>query len=108
MVLIDSLVRQLPGVLGHPDSATEDSFVDGLLDCPHYTRPEIYADRDVPAVLKSGNHAAILRWRLKQALGRTALRRADLLSARELSLEEQALLEEFKQENREAFSTKEQ
>lgn len=108
MVLIDSLVRQLPGVLGHPDSATEDSFVDGLLDCPHYTRPEIYADREVPAVLKSGNHAVILRWRLKQALGRTALRRADLLSAHQLSPEEQALLEEFKQENREAFSTKEQ
>ncbi len=107
MVIIDSLVRQLPGVLGHPDSAVQDSFVDGLLDYPHYTRPEVYDDREVPAVLKSGNHAAILRWRLKQALGRTALRRADLLSARGLSQEELALLEEFKQEHKEAFSTKE-
>ena len=107
MVVIDSLVRQLPGVLGHADSAAQDSFVNGLLDCPHYTRPEIYEDRDVPAVLKSGNHAAILRWRLKQALGRTALRRADLLDLRGLSAEEQTLLEEFKQEHQEAFRTKE-
>lgn len=107
MVVIDSLVRQLPGALGDADSALQDSFVAGLLDCPHYTRPEVYADRGVPDVLKSGNHAAIAKWRLKQSLGRTALRRPDLLVSRKLTKQEQALLDEFKQENKLEFSEKE-
>ncbi len=98
MVLIDAVVRQLPGVLGDEDSATQDSFVSGLLDCPHYTRPEEYAGERVPPVLLSGNHAAIERWRLKQALGRTWLRRPDLLVKRSLSTDELNLLEEFKRE----------
>lgn len=99
MVLIDSVVRQLPGVLGDADSAAQDSFVNGLLDCPHYTRPEVYRGERVPEVLLSGNHAQIGRWRLKQALGRTARRRPDLLAARALSEEERKLLEQFEQEN---------
>jgi tRNA (guanine37-N1)-methyltransferase len=98
MVLIDSIVRQLPGVLGDAESAAQDSFVNGLLDCPHYTRPEDYAGLKVPPVLLSGNHAEISRWRLKQALGRTWQRRPDLLAKRVLSVDEQKLLEEFKQE----------
>ena len=98
MVLLDAIVRQLPGALNTADSAQEDSFADGLLDCPHYTRPELYADEKVPEVLLSGNHAAIRRWRLKQSLGRTALRRPDLLSGRPLSKTELKLLEEFRQE----------
>ena len=98
MVLIDAVVRQLPGVLGDEDSAAQDSFVSGLLDCPHYTRPEEYAGERVPAVLLSGNHAEIERWRLKQALGRTWLRRPDLLEKRALSAAESKLLEEFKRD----------
>ncbi|MBN8442559.1 MAG: tRNA (guanosine(37)-N1)-methyltransferase TrmD [Thauera sp.] len=98
MVMLDAIVRQLPGALNTADSAQEDSFVDGLLDCPHYTRPELYEDERVPEVLLSGNHAAIRRWRLKQALGRTWLRRPDLLAARPLSKTELNLLEEFRQE----------
>ncbi|MDP2707805.1 MAG: tRNA (guanosine(37)-N1)-methyltransferase TrmD [Burkholderiales bacterium] len=98
MVVIDSIVRQLPGVLGDADSASQDSFVNGLLDCPHYTRPEQYEGEPVPAVLLSGNHAEISRWRLKQALGRTWQRRPDLLRQRTLSDDERRLLEEFKQE----------
>ena len=98
MVLIDAVVRQLPGVLGDEDSAAQDSFVSGLLDCPHYTRPEEYAGERVPPVLLSGNHAEIERWRLKQALGRTWLRRPDLLAERALSANDLKLLEEFKQE----------
>ena len=98
MVVIDSVVRQLPGVLGDAESATQDSFVNGLLDCPHYTRPEAYEGQTVPAVLLSGNHAEIGRWRLKQALGRTWQRRPDLLSKRTLSDDERRLLEEYKQE----------
>ncbi len=98
MVLLDAIVRQLPGALNDAVSAQEDSFADGLLDCPHYTRPEIYEDMRVPDVLLSGNHAAIRRWRLKQALGRTWLRRPDLLAARTLSKTELNLLEEFRQE----------
>jgi len=98
MVVIDSIVRQLPGVLGDADSASQDSFVNGLLDCPHYTRPEQYEGEPVPAVLLSGNHAEISRWRLKQALGRTWQRRPDLLRQRTLSDDERKLLEEFKQE----------
>jgi tRNA (guanine37-N1)-methyltransferase len=98
MVLIDAVVRQLPGALGDEDSAAQDSFVGGLLDCPHYTRPEEYAGERVPQVLLSGNHAEIERWRLKQALGRTWLRRPELLAKRALSAAEAKLLEEFKRE----------
>jgi tRNA (guanine37-N1)-methyltransferase len=100
MVLIDAVVRHLPGALGDEDSAAQDSFVSGLLDCPHYTRPEEYAGERVPPVLLSGNHAEIERWRLKQALGRTWLRRPDLLAKRALSAEEAKLLEEFKREEK--------
>jgi tRNA (guanine37-N1)-methyltransferase len=102
MVLIDSMARQLPGTLGDPESANQDSFVSGLLDCPHYTRPEDYQGDAVPDVLMSGNHAQINRWRLQQALGRTWLRRPDLLVlkiALGMSKEEEKLLEEFKQSN---------
>lgn len=98
MVLIDAVVRQLPGVLGDGQSAEQDSFVNGLLDCPHYTRPETYEGMAVPAMLLSGHHAQIERWRLKQALGRTWLRRPDLLGRRGMSAEESRLLEEFKRE----------
>lgn len=98
MVLIDAIVRQLPGVLGDADSAVQDSFVDGLLDCPHYTRPEIYRGEAVPDVLLSGHHAEIQRWRLKQSLGRTWLRRPDLLAARQLTKKESGLLAEYQQE----------
>lgn len=98
MALLDAIVRQLPGALNTADSAQEDSFVDGLLDCPHYTRPESYENERVPEVLLSGNHALIRRWRLKQSLGRTLLRRPDLLAARKLDRTELKLLEEFRQE----------
>jgi tRNA (guanine37-N1)-methyltransferase len=98
MVVIDAIVRQIPGALGDADSAGQDSFVNGLLDCPHYTRPEVYEGEPVPQVLLSGNHADIARWRLKQALGRTWQRRPDLLEDRALSDEERALLEEYKRE----------
>jgi len=98
MALIDAIVRQLPGALHDADSAHQDSFVDSLLDHPHYTRPEVYKDDGVPAVLMSGNHADIVRWRRKQALGRTWQRRPDLLAKRELSKADVQLLEEFKQE----------
>jgi tRNA (guanine37-N1)-methyltransferase len=99
MVLIDCVVRQLPGALGDAESAGQDSFVNGLLDCPHYTRPEVYEGEAVPAVLLSGNHADIVRWRLKQSLGRTWRRRPDLLRRRTLTADEQLLLEEFKKES---------
>ena len=98
MVLMDSLVRQIPGVLGDAESAQQDSFVQGLLDCPHYTRPEVYNGEDVPEVLMSGHHAEIEKWRLKQALGRTAERRPDLLAARQLTKQEARLLAEYQQE----------
>ena len=98
LALIDAAVRQLPGALNHADSAVEESFVDGLLDCPHYTRPEEYAGKRVPEVLLSGNHEKIRVWRLKQALGRTWLRRPELIAARALSKEEAKLLEEFRRE----------
>jgi tRNA (guanine37-N1)-methyltransferase len=98
MVLLDCLIRQLPGALGDADSATQDSFVNGLLDYPHYTRPEVYRGVAVPDVLLSGHHAQISRWRLKQALGRTWLRRPDLLAARQLTKEESGLLAEFQLE----------
>ena len=95
MVVIDALCRQLPGVLGHAQSAEEDSYADGLLDCPHYTRPEDYQGRMVPDVLLSGDHDKIRRWRLKQALGRTYERRPDLLEARVATPEEETLLAEY-------------
>jgi tRNA (guanine37-N1)-methyltransferase len=100
MALIDAVVRQLPGALGDAASALEESFADGLLDCPQYTRPEIYAGERVPEVLLSGHHENIRRWRLKQALGRTWLRRPDLIGARGLSEQERKLLEEFQLEHR--------
>ena len=98
MVLIDAVVRQLPGALGDADSATQDSFVDGLLDCPHYTRPEFFEDEGVPEVLLSGHHEEIRRWRLKQALARTRAKRPDLLLNRQLTKEESRLLAEIEQE----------
>jgi tRNA (guanine37-N1)-methyltransferase len=99
MALMDAVVRQLPGALGDEQSAIEESFADGLLDCPQYTRPEKYRDDRVPDVLLSGHHENIRRWRLKQALGRTWARRPDLLAARDLSEEERVLLEEFRQQS---------
>lgn len=98
MVLMDAIVRQLPGALGDADSAVEDSFVNGLLDCPHYTRPEEYAGERVPEVLMSGNHAKIKQWRLKMSLQRTRDKRPDLLAARSLSKEESRLLKELDSE----------
>ena len=98
MVLMDAVVRLLPGVLNDVQSAYEDSFVDGLLDCPHYTRPEDYQGMRVPDVLLSGNHALIAKWRLKQALGRTMQRRPDLLQGRVLTKQESRLLAEYQQE----------
>ena len=97
-VVIDAVARLLPGVLGHEDSNVEDSYTAGLLDCPQYTRPEVIDGRAVPPVLLGGDHAAVRRWRLKQALGRTWLKRPQLLAARELTGEEQELLEEFRAE----------
>jgi tRNA (guanine37-N1)-methyltransferase len=99
MTLIDSVSRLVPGVLGHNQSAEQDSFSDGLLDCPHYTRPENLDGKQVPAVLLSGNHKEIARWRLKQQLGRTWLRRPDLLQNLALTEEQATLLAEFQQEH---------
>ena len=98
MVVVDAIARQMPGALGDEDSAQQDSFVDGLLDYEHYTRPEAYSGRVVPEVLLSGDHEKIRRWRLKRSLGRTWLRRPDLLERLELDSEQKHLLEEFKQE----------
>ena len=98
MVVIDAMTRLIPGTLGHEDSAGADSFSNGLLDCPHFTRPETVAERKVPEVLISGDHGAIRRWRLKQSLGRTWERRPDLLRGRGLEPEERALLEEYMSE----------
>lgn len=95
MTMIDAISRLVPGVLGHQDSAGEDSFVEGLLDCPHYTRPESIEGRHVPDVLLSGNHENIRRWRLKQQLGRTWQRRSDLLEKLILTAEQQALLTDY-------------
>ena len=95
MALIDAVVRQLPGALGDAASAAEDSFAAGLLDCPHYTRPEVYAGQAVPAVLLSGDHKRIRRWRLQQSLARTRKRRPDLLAHRSLTAEEMQLLAEI-------------
>jgi tRNA (guanine37-N1)-methyltransferase len=98
LMLIDAVSRLLPGTLGCAESAEQESFATGLLDWPHYTRPESWQGRDVPAVLKGGNHAAIERWRRKQSLGRTWMRRPDLLKLRTLSDEEVALLDEYRAE----------
>lgn len=105
MALIDATVRQLPGALGDGESAAQESFAAGLLDCPQYTRPELVAGEGVPAVLMSGHHENIRRWRLKQALGRTWQRRPELIAARRLSDEEQGLLEEFKRETTSGVQT---
>lgn len=96
MVVMDALIRLLPGALGHVDSAEEDSFANGVLDCPHYTRPETYRGMDVPAVLLSGDHGAIARWRRAQSLRRTLDRRPDMLSWQALSDEDRMLLNEWK------------
>ncbi len=98
MALLDAIVRQLPGVLNDAELAQQDSFVAGLLDCPHYTRPEDYEGQRVPDVLLSGHHEQIRRWRLKQALGRTWQRRPDLLVGRPLSQEETQLLVQFQEQ----------
>jgi tRNA (guanine37-N1)-methyltransferase len=94
MVLLDALIRQMPGVLGHEDSAAQDSFATGLLDCPHYSRPDSFEGQDVPAVLLSGNHEKIRRWRLQQSLLRTQQRKPKLLDNLALTVEQEALLKE--------------
>lgn len=96
MVMVDVITRLLPGALGHQLSAEQDSFSEGLLDCPHFTRPEVFDGAKVPDVLLSGNHEKIRQWRLKQALGRTWQRRPEMLDNLELSEEQQLLLVEFK------------
>lgn len=104
MVMVDAVARFIPGVLHHESSAEEDSFANGLLDCPHYTRPEVLDGMAVPPVLMSGHHKEIRRWRLKQSLGRTWLRREDLLLNLALTDEEQTLLMEFQQEYKQQLS----
>lgn len=106
MVMIDTVTRMIPGALGHEMSAEEDSFATGLLDCPHYTRPEEINGLTVPDVLLSGNHEAIRQWRLKQALGRTWQRRPELLDQQELDTEQKALLEEFVRESEKPATSK--
>ena len=98
MVLMDALIRRIPGVLNDAESAQQDSFVAGLLDCQHYTRPEVYGGKAVPAVLLSGHHAEIETWRMKQALGRTWQRRPELLEKIRLTSDQARLLEEYKRE----------
>ena len=100
MTLIDAVVRFVPGVLGDFASAEEDSFANGWLDCPHYTRPELLDGHEVPSVLMSGNHQEISRWRLKQSLGRTWLRRPELLENLALTDDQEFLLAEFIRENK--------
>ena len=100
MMLMDAVLRLIPGVLGDADSAGQDSFANGLLDCPHYTRPIEFQGMTVPAVLRSGNHALIAEWRLEQALRRTLQRRPDLLADRALTPEESRLLQKIQQEER--------
>ena len=101
MMLMDAVIRLLPGILGDERSAVEDSFVNGLLDCPHYTRPVEFGQQTVPDVLRSGNHALIAQWRLTQSLKRTLTRRPDLLVNRVLTPQESSLLQKIKQEERE-------
>lgn len=100
MAVIDAVARLLPGVLGDAESASQDSFMEGLLDHPHYTRPEEIDGRRVPEVLLSGNHARIAKWRQQQALGRSFLRRPDLLEKLDLSDEQRLLLNEYLEELR--------
>jgi tRNA (guanine37-N1)-methyltransferase len=95
MALLDAVIRLLPGALGDPGSAGADSFGDGLLDHPHYTRPEVFEGQEVPAVLLSGDHARIARWRLQQRLGATWRKRPDLLEKQDLSPEQQKLLDAY-------------
>ena len=99
MMMVDALIRHIPGALGHDESSHQDSFVDGLLDCPHYTRPESINGIRVPKVLLGGDHQAIQRWREKQSLGRTFQRRPDLIEKVDLSDEQKVLLEEYIQEH---------
>ena len=99
MALVDAVVRLLPGVLGDAESAQQDSFMEGLLDCPHYTRPELIDGRQVPEVLLSGDHARIAAWRKKEALGRTYVRRRDLVDRLNLSEEQRGLLDEYLREH---------
>jgi tRNA (guanine37-N1)-methyltransferase len=99
MVLIEALVRYLPGVLGNEDSVKSDSFSAGLLDWPHYTRPEVYGEHQVPSVLLSGHHEEIRRWRMKQALGRTWQKRPELLRDLELTDEQRELLDLYRSES---------
>jgi tRNA (guanine37-N1)-methyltransferase len=101
LVMIDALARLIPGALNDEESAAQDSFMNGLLDCPHYTRPEVFEGRKVPEVLLSGDHAAIRRWRMKQMLERTWLRRPDLLKDLELDAEQKKLLQDFIREQSE-------
>lgn len=103
MVLMDAIIRQLPGVLGDDNSAIEDSFVNGLLDCPHYTRPEVFEGSKVPDVLLSGNHARISAWRFQQSLALTKVRRPDLLAARLLTKEETRLLQEIDKQEQDSI-----
>ncbi|MEF8794483.1 tRNA (guanosine(37)-N1)-methyltransferase TrmD [Thiohalorhabdus sp.] len=98
LVVIDAVARLLPDVLGEPASAEEDSFVAGLLDCPHFTRPSSFEGREVPEILRSGDHGAIERWRRREALGRTWQRRPDLLEIRGVTAEERRLLTEYLRE----------
>ena len=98
MILMDAVARLVPGVLGHAQSAEQDSFSDGLLDCPHYTRPENLNGQSVPSVLLSGDHQKIKQWREKQSLGRTWQRRPELLNDLALTEEQQRLLDEYQQE----------
>jgi tRNA (guanine37-N1)-methyltransferase len=106
-VVIDAVVRLVPGVLGHQQSAEQDSFADGLLDYPHYTRPEVVDGKEVPPVLLSGDHKAIARWRRKQSLGRTWQRRCELLDRAQLSEEDEFLLAEFQEEHGGLLETEE-
>ena len=98
MALIDAIIRFQPGALGDEDSVQQDSFSDGLLHSPEYTRPQSFAGQDVPEVLLSGDHAAIRRWRLKQSLGATWIKRPDMLESMSLDQEQEQLLEQFKSE----------
>ncbi|HEX5361749.1 MAG TPA: tRNA (guanosine(37)-N1)-methyltransferase TrmD [Fluviicoccus sp.] len=98
MVLMDAIIRRIPGVLGHSQSAEQDSFVQGILDCPHYTRPETYEGEAVPSVLLSGDHAAIQRWRWRESLKRTLERRPELLDGAPLNKEQRRILAELRSE----------
>jgi tRNA (guanine37-N1)-methyltransferase len=98
MIMIDAISRRIEGVLGDNQSAQQDSFVSGLLDCPHYTRPEVYEGDAVPSVLLSGNHAKIQQWRLQESLRRTLARRPDLLASAPLSASQRRLLVQLKSE----------